>query len=633
MGELIKSKKIFISTPKTLASLGEQPLLISGENIKTINGNSLLGSGDLSIAVNTANKIYVDSTYGVNATGAVNDATKPYLTVEYVLANVVNTGTLSVTTVNTSATITAASTTGIAIGQYLTGTGIPYNSIVVSFVANTSITISQPCTASATVTGTWWTPYELVLSGNFTATSNWSKAGFFINAGTSNISWGNFDLFSKAAAYKVPEYIIGGNWYGNHAGSRFIYSSSVASEHDINIDINTLISIGTGTQIFLYNAAAARNITINANSFEALNGTLSNINCTNLFIKGYHYGYVAGITVNSIAYFNFNGYVITYGTAITTISTIRSTIEGRVVGSINLGNYNNALINASVNGTSWTSACDELTVNGEVRVTTGTVGGLGRGLNVFNGNVTGDFTCTGTNTIFKNKCGNFIAASGNHELTSFNSYPGNAAGTITISGTANLTINNNENVATYTYYALSVASGSKLTINGYLRGNISSLAGRIINNGTFYHQYASGAITGIFENYGYIELTRDGHSESAGYTPCLVFSSGIFKMDGGTLKCAVADSKSGLIRKTASGGKIIFKGQPYLKVANGLAPIQILSNTGTAQDVYNYGVVDNCASGFQLADTFSDTTYGTAYAPNMVVNLTGCNSEAATNDF
>jgi hypothetical protein len=90
-------------------------------------------------------------------------------------------------------------------------------------------------------------------------------------------------------------------------------------------------------------------------------------------------------------------------------------------------------------------------------------------------------------------------------------------------------------------------------------------------------------------------------------------------VDGGTVVCNLADSKSGLIRKTASGGKLILKGQAYLKVANGLAPLQILSNTGTAQDVMDFSMVGNGAAGFRLADTFSDTTYGTAYAPNLLV--------------
>ena len=50
---------------------------------------------------------------------------------------------LSFTTTTTSPVITGASTTGIQVGQFVTGTGIPANTYVVSFVANTSVTLSQ----------------------------------------------------------------------------------------------------------------------------------------------------------------------------------------------------------------------------------------------------------------------------------------------------------------------------------------------------------------------------------------------------------------------------------------------------------------------------------------------------------
>lgn len=59
---------------------------------------------------------------------------------------------LSVTTVLNSATVTAASTSGVQIGQYVIGTGIPENSFVQSYVTNTSITLSEACTASGAIT-------------------------------------------------------------------------------------------------------------------------------------------------------------------------------------------------------------------------------------------------------------------------------------------------------------------------------------------------------------------------------------------------------------------------------------------------------------------------------------------------
>lgn len=67
-------------------------------------------------------------------------------------ASILNAVTFSGTTTATSATITTASTAGLAVGMTVIGTGVPANSTILSFVANTSITISYACTASGTVT-------------------------------------------------------------------------------------------------------------------------------------------------------------------------------------------------------------------------------------------------------------------------------------------------------------------------------------------------------------------------------------------------------------------------------------------------------------------------------------------------
>jgi len=63
---------------------------------------------------------------------------------------------VSVTTATGSNTLTGISnTSGIQIGQYVYGTGIPNQAYVVSIVANTSVTLSQAAIASGTVTATF----------------------------------------------------------------------------------------------------------------------------------------------------------------------------------------------------------------------------------------------------------------------------------------------------------------------------------------------------------------------------------------------------------------------------------------------------------------------------------------------
>ncbi len=60
-------------------------------------------------------------------------------------------GTLTVTTTANSTVLTAASTSGVQVGQYVIGTGIPENTFVISYVTNTSVTLSDTATASGSI--------------------------------------------------------------------------------------------------------------------------------------------------------------------------------------------------------------------------------------------------------------------------------------------------------------------------------------------------------------------------------------------------------------------------------------------------------------------------------------------------
>jgi hypothetical protein len=60
-------------------------------------------------------------------------------------------GSLTFTTTTGSPVITGASTSGIQVGQYVIGTGIPPNAYVTSIVTNTSVSLSEAATASGSV--------------------------------------------------------------------------------------------------------------------------------------------------------------------------------------------------------------------------------------------------------------------------------------------------------------------------------------------------------------------------------------------------------------------------------------------------------------------------------------------------
>ena len=613
------------ATLKTYFDTLYQAILVSGTNIKTINGSSILGSGDLSVggSIYQSDLIYVDAVNGVDdLTADRGQIQKPYATVEYVLANTTNTGTVTGGTTNGSATLTnVSSTTNIQVGQYITGTNIPYNTIVVSKTSNT-IVLSQTATGSGTgLTLTWWTPKTIKINGNIVATSNWFKPCFWFDCGNANITWGNFNLFNKTTATLVPEIINGGNWYGNHASSAFIVSNYVLSSHDIFVNINSYFSLGTGVQIYLYNASSFRNLYVNANSFDACFGTIANIRGTYVEWSGYKYGLLGGILSRS----NEN---VIYGktecpSSVNAINTSTATntkwrINGPVYGSVYIYYYSTVVINNDVSGTNFTVISDSLSCSSTISVSTATIGD--RGNSVLSGVISGSWTCGG-NTEFLAFAGNFTASSGKHILTINDNFSSGMA-SITISGTANVHMYGESIAGTYAFITINLGSGS--TINNYGKFKFAfstNAAGTLNNYGYLQYQYNNGGIplTGTFLNKGTLEVLRPGHSESASYTPTFVISTGTMIVDGGSVICAVSDSKSGLIRKTASGGKLILKGQAYLKVANGLAPLQILSNTGTAQDVLDFSMIGNGAAGFRLADTFSDTTYGTAYAPNLLV--------------
>ena len=65
-----------------------------------------------------------------------------------------------------------------------------------------------------------------MLNGNFVATGNWQKQGFTFNCLNSTISWGAFNLFDLNTSQLVPFTVIGGNWNGTSASSRFLFNST-----------------------------------------------------------------------------------------------------------------------------------------------------------------------------------------------------------------------------------------------------------------------------------------------------------------------------------------------------------------------------------------------------------------------
>lgn len=567
--------------------------------------------------------IYIDSINGSdNGDSGRGNIDKPYASVEYALSSTTNTGVVTGSTTNGSATLTGITdTTSIKVGQYITGTNVPYNSIVVSKTSNT-IVLNQVATGSATgLSLTWWTPKTIKVVNDVLATSNWYKPGFWFDCGDSNITWGNFDLFSKSSACLIPEIINGGNWYGNHASSRFIYQSSISATNEISININSFISIGTGYQIYLYGASSFLTLSVKCNSFNARFGYICALNGTNISWAGYKYGLLGGFTLNG------------------TSTIINDTTE---CPSSVLAINSTAGSNLTVNGTTYGSV-DTRGMQSRVNFNSGVIGTtIGCGTSLYDAHIFASvyrptITIAG-NTIFNfvelatinQSAGTLIVNEGNVAYTGtggiyvLNGYHrSDFTNDITTSNNCEVYLNNNCGNG-----SCNIGTGTTLQINGKYRCQFGSHAGTVtVSKGaTLQADRISGTnyrITGTFNILGKVQLLRTYGSEvNESVTPTLPISTGTVIVDGGTIECALSNSKSGLITKYGTGGVVVLKGQCYLKSSNGLAPLYIKSNTGTSQDIFDFSMAGNGAVGYRLANTFSDTTYGTAYAPNLLVGGT-----------
>ena len=440
----------------------------------TINGTAQDLSADrswtiASSAIPQANKIYVDSINGVNLTGRGN-INNPYLTPEYALSDITNTGTVTATTTNLSATLTAVSSTAnIVVGQFITGTGIPYNSIVVSKTSNT-IVLSKVCTAGATITATWWTIYEVILNGNFVVTSNIHKTGFYINSKSlgATISYGNLALFTFTANILIPLYLSLGKTFGTHADSGLINPAGFTAIEGF-LDLGNYYSICTGYN--LGNPAGASyltftNLTINTEMFDCRFGYVSLIAVSGNFTwNGNAYGLLGGLRYTSL-YVDINTKITTPASILAINGSGRGNINGNILGSYTHGGGINLYANI-VGTTALIDGGDSVkTVNvyGSLTVTTTT---LGSSPVILNGDITGNVVVTGLSS------------------TIGSTLNGSINGTITVNS-GSIKFNGNQE-GTHPSRYMTVIIGSGTFINSGLIRLLALTytgAGKFVNDGT-----------------------------------------------------------------------------------------------------------------------------------------------------
>ncbi|CAB4128015.1 hypothetical protein UFOVP105_12 [uncultured Caudovirales phage] len=592
-----------------------QSILVSGTNIKTINGSSLLGSGDMTIALTVPQSsiIYVDSTNGVNSASGRGDINKPYLTPEYALSNTTNTGTITATT-STNTTLSAISDTNNAlleVGMFVSGSGIPFGTTIVSKGnqggnANT-VTLNRATTATASgVTVSWVKTYEVRLNGNFVVTSNLFKDGMYINSQKSKISWGAFNLFDlSTTVLKTPFYILGdGDYFGTATTSNFINGSGAqTSEFTLNVKFGNIETISTGSSFVL-------NFGTNE-TYQTFNGGF--VNCR-FGAVGSFVGWA--VTVNFDSYGLLGG--ISFSTNTVKSNILRGTHTTPSSVSVFSGGYY-TISTANLNGsTTWTGYCSH---RGALKGTTHTVGSCdihvlnrGGGTITCNGgtanitvmdsvqsvilNVNSGVTCnaygyditlasiTGTLNFYAQSTSDSTIAGGaglinNYGyiyVVSMGSFTGvfNNWGTIVAGSFGGGGSVNNYGSIRMIYYGINVASGKRFVNRGYINST-----GSLLNSNAI---ITLSVATGVFENYGTIENSS-------------------------------TDITKALIEK--SNGTLYLRQGSYLKVANGKSPIKCTANTSASKDVYYFGVTSNCdASTYGLLIAFD----GSSYAPNNLVS-------------
>jgi hypothetical protein len=470
----------------TLSGLGGVP---SSRSI-TINGTTYDLSADrtwnIATSMPQANTIYVDSINGINALTGRGDINTPYLTPEYALGNITNTGTVTATTTNLSATLTAVSSTAnIQVGQYITGTGIPYNSTVVSKTVNT-IVLSKTCTANATITATWWTAYKVVLVGDFTITSSICKPGFFIDAKTyqSTVSFGAITLFSFDVDYIIPHYTYLHNINGTHANSIFAKGTILyADVQDWYLQFNNFYSIGTSWAIGdASNALNTVNFYVKGNRWEAVFGYASKAYGSLLYWEvNYTYGLLGGHVSG------FNDYTIIGDTVCpTTVRALPSANKANVYGNVTGNVINITMLNLYGN-----LNCSDLTTSN---------GGSGT---LFRSNFYGNVIATTFNN------GSFAEIHGTFQGALINN---GTYATLTQCNFLNAIIGGSITITNGSVYANGYSqSGGSITVNGGSFYNNSSLtcgiitigaAGSFENNGDILTNYVTYTGAGKFLNYG-----------------------------------------------------------------------------------------------------------------------------------
>ena len=570
----------------------------------TADGKAEWANIDFSIP--QSQNIYVDSEYGVNSAGR-GDINKPYLTIEYALATTINTGTITATTTTNNNTLSAVSDTAlIKVGQFITGTGIPYNSHVVSKTGNT-IVLSKTCTATASITATWWTTYNVICVGSFTVLSNIYKHGFYIDAKTYNatINFGAFVLFQLMSNSVIPVGFKLGKTNGTHANSQ-LHTTGGFSGITANLDHGNYYTIGTGLQY--------------GNSDGHFNYS-GDVNIEGVFFDC-RFGSISLFGIGGIFNWNSDAYALLGG--VRGGGAIFSTVKGNITTPASISAILSIGTNYAVYGNIKGSVLMNMMTIGEVGSIYANISGTTVTLN--GGNV-------GKINMFGSIVGN-VAASGVVGLYGF------VDGTITSSGnTVTCTtifngssgiINVGDSIVIYEYASptygtlsntINISTGTFIN-KGQVRGNFSFTGnGKYINNGTVF--------PGLATNSPPASVISNGGSFINNPT-------GVVRYDGNEVACLMTKLNGILV----NNGRMVNKSKLYVNYSANTSASKdiIIQNSFTNGNGSNGGVGKGTGNILSLlvtsagVDTSADIFDGTNTVTISVVGA-GKTSDQISNEF
>ena len=572
---------------------------------------------------NFSRTFYIDSVNGVDESLAVGrgQSSLPYKTIDYVLTKiddntiVTNRIITGCTTTNANSVITVVSdTSNVEIGQYITGTNIPYNTVVINKTSNT-ITLSKNATASGTgISITLWYNNEINCQGSFVVTGSINRNAVTFNTTSfAKLSASSVIIthYTDTNNYKIPCQTLKGNWdiliTGTAQFIKYDFTSDIGiTDVDSNFydEWNKFYSNISGnaetTSSISYKSTVANyaKVSLKYNSSISKNGLF--------FWNNYAYG--ASLYVDQQYTYGLQGCFISsssYGFKYLYISP----------GIVECPSGVYALYFGYTDGFYSNHKYDCLVSSGDVYALADTL--------VFTGSIMSAFNCyIGSSNTRRN-----VTILGEIFATNIYTFTGNfiggVHGNVIISG-ANVILNNFTGSITQTIAADTELYGNFLSDDFHIvsltNGTINVRGKLYTNSGYNFATINGGTLVldcdmynpkfSILLQSGKLITTPRLYSNNVNYA-FVTQSGGVF-IHKGTIKM----NATGVPCIEKSAGTLQIEGGKLLTYDTSTNPIKITANTSAAKEIRIFSAITNCDG---ITNSILNQFDGGSYSPNDIV--------------